>query len=153
MLKLKRFNEGVWYDFPSDPSVKFKIRAMTPKKLIELKEKSKKGKIAVLKPGGYTEVIDDNDDALLNSEIFAWMLEDYKGIEFDGNISDGEFKDIIFNHVQFRDFITDKSYDLFKLESQRIETELKNSESSQSGLQKNVRQDSGVKSAGKPTTS
>ena len=153
MLKLKRFNEGVWYDFPSDSSIKFKIRAMTPKKLIDLREKSRRGKIAVSKPDGLTDIVNDFDDATLNAEIFEWMLEDWKGLEFEGTPSSKEIKDIIFEHMTFRDFITDKSYDLFKTESQRIETELKNSERSQSGLQKGEKRDSGAKSAEKSTQS
>ena len=152
MLKLKRFDEGVWFDFPLDSGVKFKIRAMTPKKLIDLREKSKRGKIAVSKSNGLTDIVDDFDDAALNAEIFAWMLEDWKGFEFEGTPSSDEIKGIIFEHMAFREFIMDKSYDLFKTESQRIETELKNSGRSQSGSQKGEKQESGAKSAGKPTT-
>jgi hypothetical protein len=151
MLKLKRFDEGVWYDWPNDPQIRLKIRAITPKKLLDLREKSKKGKIAISLPNGETQIIDDNSESRVNWECFCWMLEDWQGIEFEGSPSMEEKKEIIFNHTQLRDFISDKSSEIFQTETAKIEAELKNLVRSQSGSQKSERQDSGAKNAGKST--
>src|SRR3972149_8369864 len=100
MLKLKRFDEGVWYEWPNDPQIKLKIRPITPKKLLDFREKSKKGKIAIVLPSGETQIVDDNNEAKVNWECFSWMVEDWQGIEFDGNPSMDEKKEIIFNHIR-----------------------------------------------------
>lgn len=146
MLKLKRFDEGVWFDYST--SIRFKIRAMTPKKLIELREKSRRDKSFVS-----GEITEQYDGSILNTEIFRWMIEEWRGIEFDGNPSPEECKDIIFNHLVFRDFITDKSYELFRVESARVEDELKNSDSSQGGSQKREKPASGATNAERHTKS
>jgi len=151
MLKLKRFDEGVWYEWPSDPQIKLKIRPITPKKLLDLREKSKKGKVAIILPNGETQIIDDSNEAKVNWECFSWMVEDWQGIEFDGDPSMDEKKEIIFNHVSLRDFISDKAAEIYQVETSKIEQELKNLERSQSGSQKSERQASGARSAGKPT--
>lgn len=134
MLKLKRFDEGVWYEWPSDPQIKLKIRPITPKKLLDFREKSKKGKIAIILPNKETQIMDDTNEAKTNWECFMWMLEDWQGIEFDGDPSTEEKKEIIFNHLSLRDFISDKAAEIFQTETSKIEGELKNLGRSQSGL-------------------
>ena len=153
MLKLKRFDEGVWYEWPNDPQIKLKIRPITPKKLLDFREKSKKGKIAIVLPSGETQIVDDNNEAKVNWECFSWMVEDWQGIEFDGNPSMDEKKEIIFNHISLRDFISDKAAEIYQTETLKIEGELKNSQRSQSGSPKSENRGSGARSAEKSMTS
>lgn len=128
MLKLKRFSEGVWFDYPGGG--KFKIRPLLPKDFIEIREQTRR-KIAIKNVSGGQEIIDDYEEGRLNLLLFRFIVEDWKEIEADG--SQEEIKDTIFNNAPLRDWIADKSNDLREKISENFEEESKNLKSSQSG--------------------
>jgi len=121
MLKLKRFSEGAWFDYPAGG--RFKIRPLLPKDLIELREKTR-SKIAIRGISGSQEIVDDYDEGKLNLSIFYHMIEDWKDIEIEGTSS--EIKDAIFNNMQLRDWITLKSGELAIQYNESFEDESKN---------------------------
>lgn len=131
MLKLKRFSEGVWFDFPRGG--RFKIRPLCPKDYLDLREQSKTGKISVVKPDGSWEIVDNYDEARFFWKIFTHQLEDWADIIVDGASTPDEIKETIFNEREIRDWITEKSSEIYVKEQGKLEDELKNSESSQSG--------------------
>lgn len=128
MLKLKRFSEGVWYDYPDGG--RFKIRPLLPKDFIELRELTRH-KIAIKNIHGVQEIIDDYDDGKLNILLFKFIVEDWKDVEVEGNPD--EVRDILFNNSMLRDWISDRSRELGTKVSGAFEEESKNSKSSQSG--------------------
>ncbi len=136
MLKLKKFNEGVWCDVPEEicpGGVSLKIRSIHGKQYLTLKESCKRGKVAILEPDGKIQIADDYDDAKLFWITFSHMLEAWKGIEVEGAKNDDEIREEIFNRQPLRDFITEMADKLLTEEKKIFEEELKNSVRSQSG--------------------
>ena len=133
MLKLKRFSEGVWFNYPNDPDVRLKIRGVTPRNFMDIHEKSKIGKVPVRKDDGKLDYIDDYDNARLTWLFFDWMLQEWEGITVDGAVLKDEIKEAIFNDMRLRDFISDKASEVYSVESDKVESELKNSEGSPVG--------------------
>jgi len=131
MLKLKRFSEGVWFDYPLGG--RFKIRAVTPKNYLDLREKAKTGKSTITNLRGEQEIIDTYDEARFYWLIFIHMLEAWEGIEIEGATTEEEIKETIFNDALLRDWIGDKSREIFSQKNDEFEEELKNSDSSQDG--------------------
>ena len=130
-LKLKRFNEGVWFDYPAGG--RFKIRPLGPKDYLTIREASRKGKIAVFKGSSQFEIVDDYDEAKFFWATFSYMLQAWEGIEVDGASTDDEIREAIFNDKDIRDFITDKANEIFLNAQQSMEEESKNSKRSQDG--------------------
>jgi hypothetical protein len=128
MLKLKRFSEGVWFDYPEGG--KFKIRPLLPKDFLELREQTRH-KIAIKNIHGTQDIVDDYDESKLNLLLFRYMIEDWKEIEAEGNPD--EIRDSMFNNTRLRDWISDRSRELGSKISDSFEEESKNSASSQSG--------------------
>lgn len=128
MLKLKRFSEGVWFDYPEGG--KFKIRAITPYHFLKIREQCKR-KMIIKNPDGENQIIDDYDDAKLSWLLFDYVLEDFSEVEVDGNPSKPEVKEIIFNDRVIRDWIMEQGNQVFKAEENRLSGELKNSGTSQ----------------------
>jgi hypothetical protein len=130
-LKLKRFNEGIWFDYPAGG--RFKIRPLQPKDYFDLREQSKAGKLVVSKPDGQPEYVDNYNEALFFWKVFQRILEDWADIEVEGATTKDEVKETIFNNHALRDFISDRSNELSAKTNIDFEEELKNSASSQSG--------------------
>ena len=128
MLKLKRFSEGVWYDYPGGG--KFKIRPLLPKDFIELREQTRR-KVAIKGISGNQEIVDDYDEGKLNLLLFRYMIEEWKEVEVEGSPDDA--RDVMFNNTGLRDWIADRSRELGLKVSEAFEDESKNSGSSQSG--------------------
>ncbi len=129
-LKLKRFSEGIWFDY-SD-GAKFKIRPIQPKDYLDLREKSK-AKVRVDKPDGTFDFIDNYNDASFYWEVFQYILEDWNEVEVEGASGKDQIKEAIFNDRDARDFISSKSNEMFSKVHSDLEGELKNSGGSQSG--------------------
>ena len=59
-LKLKRYTEGIWFDYPGGG--RLKIRPLGPKQYLTMREQCRKWKVAVVKPEGGYEIVDDYDE-------------------------------------------------------------------------------------------
>lgn len=137
MLKLKRFKEGVWADFLEVPGVRVKVRPVPLGYQLELRSKLRKRVPIDVEPGKPPQFIEDVDEGALLWSVFSHTLEDWEGIEVEGNPTPEEIKKAIFDHDGLRQFIIDKSRELSQTEEKKIEEETKNLSSSQSGLEKN----------------
>ena len=130
MLKLKRFSEGVWFDYPKGG--RFKIRAATPKHYLDYRQQNKK-KVAVEKPGGGFEIVEDIDEAAVMWEVLNYCLQEWSEVEVDGTIDQKEIKESILNNVELQNWIIEKSQQVATGEEKEFEGELKNLKGSQSG--------------------
>ena len=130
-LKLKRFSEGIWFDYPAGG--KFKIRPIQPKDYLDFREQAKAGKLAVSKPDGQVEYFDNYNEASFYWKVFQYILEDWAEVEVEGATTKDEIREAIFNDRNLRDFISDHSNELFAKYHSDLDGELKNSVSSQSG--------------------
>ena len=127
MLKLKRFDKGVWCDVPGLDGVKVKVRPASHKKIAEIMSAHKR-KIDTGK-----ELIDEVDEAGFALDLFRYILEDFDGIECEEELSKDEMKDIIYDYDDLREFISQKSGELREKIQKELEEDLKNLRSSQSG--------------------
>ena len=137
-MKLKRFKEGVWVNYPKAVEVRFKVRPISfsssldvlnqvkEKKVIEgwpidPKDASKKG----------PQVIDDFDNGAFLWKMFDRALEEWDGID---SIPEGEeiplapleVKRLIFDDDGMREFIFKTGRDLVGQEEKQQEEERKN---------------------------
>ncbi len=138
MLKLKRFEEGVWEDYPGFPGVRFKIRPITLSKAMELRSKVRR-KIYVMGPSEIDpsiikpQLVDDVDDGEFSWSIFDQALEAWEGIEVDGSPTPEEIKKAIFDHEELREFILARARKQVEDEQASLEQERKNLLSLQDG--------------------
>lgn len=142
MFALKRYSQGTWYPWLAN-GVRFKVRPLSNKKILELRSESKRGKVAVemptedpANPGNHlVKIVDDYNDYQYEWKMFCHCLEDWEGITIEGDleVSKEEIRDGIFNNSEMRMFILQKSLELVESENKKVEEELKNSLSSQGG--------------------
>lgn len=155
MLTLKRFSKGQWFDFPGVEGVRFLIRPFQLSDGISVRSKIRKG-VAVEIPNPQKEgktlsiMMEDVDQGELTYKVFDFMLQDFEGlqIEDDGGkiikLEPGmaqeetvkikaEIKRAAFDSEEIRDFVAEKSEFLRTANEQKKESEMGNSESSQSG--------------------
>lgn len=135
MLKLKRFDEGVWHSYPRAEGIRFKIKPTSQKYLLDLRSKAKR-KMAVKKPDGGHEIITDFDESVFIWERFKDALLDWEGkIEIEG--IDNPPRDMIilglFEDQHAREFIINMADEGLRQIEKEVEEELKNSNPSQSG--------------------
>ena len=132
MLHLKRFDEGVWFDWPEAEGVRLKIKPLSQKEMIEIRSKVRR-KVAIL-IDGKNEIIDDYDESAALWKMFCLSLQEWEGISFDKkDPTREEMLLTIFEHDGIRNFVFEKSrWVTVKLE-EKFQDELKNSESSESG--------------------
>ena len=130
--KFKRYSESVWFNHPSGG--RFKVRAVPPKRFLEIVEACKKGKQIVKGPNGEERIIDDYDDSVRLWAVFCEMIDTWENID---DISADESREKVlegfFNDKDLRDWIADRSSELLLLHDKQLEGELKNSETSQRG--------------------
>jgi hypothetical protein len=143
MLTLKRLSEGVWFDYPQVEGVRLKVRPVTlakgqeirnslrTKKYMEFPDPKRKGK-------KFSQVVDDVDDGAVLRAIWDYALEAFEGIGVEDAtgaiLSDPkQIRDAIYESDDLRDFISERSAELRESGEQKLEDELKNSDSSQSG--------------------
>ena len=130
-LKLKRFSDGVWYDYLH--GARFKIRAATPRDYLRLQDQTTEGKVAVSLPDGTTQIVDNDKKGKFYWKIFDYILEDFSDVELEGTTNKDEIREGIFNDKDARDFIMAKSNELTSKMNEDLEGELKNSDALQSG--------------------
>jgi hypothetical protein len=143
MLKLKRYSAGQWFDYPKAPGVKLLIRPLHLTAGLSLRSKVReKVVIDVIDPKTkrlVSTLMEDIDSGRFSWEVFNYMLEDFEGISMtDDNdkvieVSQEELKRAIFDDPDLRDFVGEKSEFLREQGSNKLEGELKNSPTSQSG--------------------
>lgn len=135
MLVLKRFTNGVWFDFPDYPGVKFKIKPATPSSLGKLVSKIRtKVSVKVEKEDENNEddinYVDDVDKIVLAFDIFNYVLEEYKGIKLEtddkSEPTDKEIREVLYDNTKIKTFILDKANELFEKTSNELESEVKN---------------------------
>jgi len=133
-LKLKRFQEGRWFDYPGAEGVRFlirplplsvglsirsKIRERVPTE-VDMTQGKTKGKI--------TTLLEDVDSAKFTWEIFDYILQDFEGIILEdvSDASQDEKKKAIFDDTGLREFISEKS-EIVRSDSERkLDVETKN---------------------------
>lgn len=143
MLKLKRFTEGQWIDYPGADKVSFLIRPVNLSTGLSIRSKVRdKVAMDVVDPKTGKKVytlMEDVDTGRFSWEAFDYMLQDFKGIALEdekGNpleLSKDETKKAIFDNDDLRNFITGKAEELATTKASELEDEVKNSKSSQSG--------------------
>ncbi len=143
MWKLKKFSEGVWFDYPEVKGVRLKIKPIQTADIMLIQSRIRRSiPTEVPIPGDPTRTVitlmEDMDYGKLSFETFCAVLEDFEGITGEdekGNIINDklEIKRMLFGERKVRDFISQKSESLLAGVDQRVEEELKNLPSSQSG--------------------
>jgi len=133
MIKLKRFDEAVWFDY--EPGVRFKIKPLSRVDSLQIRLRCKR-KIAVQGMNGKENIIDDIDPTLIVFESFQMALIEWQGTTIEGIKNPGRDQMI---HALFEDqkivyFVLDIAFKTNEIEEKKLEGELKNSESSQDGL-------------------
>jgi len=126
-LKLKRFEEGKWYDFQKYEGVRFKIRALSRKDIVQC--------WAYAKQGGDGKAMEEADRGLLAWEGFKKALLAWEGVELpkDSKPTRDQILEALFEDSDIVNFVAEKCYDSSEAEQGKLEAELGNSESSQSG--------------------
>ena len=119
-MKLKRYKEGVWFDVCD--GVRVKVRPIYHSQVAKIMNKHRKKVIAG------DRVVDDYDEAAIAFEIFNYTLEEFEGIEADGDV-----REAIFDNDPLREFISEKAGMLKEKYEKEFEEDLKNSKSSQGG--------------------
>lgn len=143
MLKLKRFKQGEWFDYPGSIGVRLRIRPIQSTTGLELQSKIRTTITReVSSPRNPSRkipiVLEDVDSNKLAWEIFDYMLEDFEGISMEDEagqpiVDKAEIKRQLFSVAQVRDFITDKAEGLTEAGVKQWEDETKNLPSSQNG--------------------
>jgi hypothetical protein len=135
-MELKRFDEPVVFDYPKIPGVRFKIRSITDKVILDIRAKSKIGKLAVELPypdpnnpgRNEIQIVDNYDDSKFEWETFKYALQGWEGIKLnpDQNLTNEQMIEAIFNNRKMRRFIVDKAMVTYRIENEILEEELKN---------------------------
>jgi len=138
MVRLKRYKEGVWFNVPGLDGVRVKVRPIYHSQVTRIMNKHRKKVVVeitteeagVLKEKREKEfkVVDDYDEAAIAFDLFNYTLEDFEGIDAEGDV-----KTAIFDCDPLREFISEKAGELKKKYEEEFEEDLKNSESSQGG--------------------
>jgi hypothetical protein len=133
MLKLKRFSEGMWIDYPGAEGVRFLIRPLQLSQGLAIRSKVRKPiPIDVPTPGArrdkVTSLMEDVDTGHFTWGIFDYILQDFEGIGVEGEaeVSKDEIKKLIFDNNTIRDFILEKSEWLREQGDSKLEEERKN---------------------------
>ncbi len=138
MLKLKRFKEGVWMDYPNAVGVRLFIRPVTFTQSMDILSEVKEKKVLVDYPidprdpsKRGPQVIDDYKDGAFLWKMFDQSLNAWEGIEVE--LDEGEtplgpveIKRVMFNNTQLREFVFAKARELADGEVQKMEEEKKN---------------------------
>lgn len=134
-LKLKRFQEGQWFDYPEATGVRFLIRPLPLSKGLEIRSKIRERvateietKTGKQKGTKVTTLLEDVDSAKFTWEIFDYILQDVHGVtlEDDPNASLDEIKKVIFDNPELREFISEKSEIVRQDSDQKLKDEIKN---------------------------
>lgn len=128
MLVLKKFKQGVWFDYPKYSGVKFKIKPASPSDLSNIISKIRT-KVPI-KINENVDFIDDVDKLVLAKEFFNYVLEEYAGITLeidDGSTpSNDDIKEALYDNTEIKEFILGKANELFEKINSELEKEVKN---------------------------
>lgn len=133
-LKIKRFQEAKWFDYPEAEGVRFlirplplseglairsRIRERVPTE-IDMNQGKTKGKI--------TTLLEDIDTGKYTWEIFNFILQNVEGIELEDapEASLEEKKKAIFDDIALREFISEQSEVIRKDGERKLGEEIKN---------------------------
>ena len=135
-MELKRFDEAIVYDYPKISGVRFKIRPLTYKIILDIRARTKVGKVAVELPfpdmdnpgRNQIQIVDNYDDSKFEWETFKYVLQGWEGIKIgEGlNPTNDQILESIFNNRKMRRFIINTATSAFQVENEILEEELKN---------------------------
>lgn len=137
-MKLKRFKEGIWINYPKSEEVRFKIRPSSFTATMELLQEVKEKKVIESPPDPKdsskkgTQIVDDYRDGAFLWKMFDRALEAWEGID---PIPEGEteplppieIKKLIYDNDAMREFIYETSRKFSTEEEKKQEEERKNS--------------------------
>lgn len=153
MLKLKRFEEGKWFDYPHAEGVRLKIRPLGPMTVEEYRYRHTK-KVAVQLPepgpdGRTYEIVDAVDEYEYTIALFNHCVEAYEGITIDGmeNPGDVDIRRAMPDDIRLQNFIMSTARKLFMEKITEWKEDEKNLNSSQSGFKKDEELKDGVQNA------
>jgi len=133
-LKLKRFQAGQWFTYPEAEGVRFLIRPLPLSVGLSIRSKirervateveTQRGKTK----GKVTTLLEDVDSAKFTWEIFNYILQDVEGISIEGETDTtlDDIKKIIFDTVELREFISEKSESIREDGDRKLKDEIKN---------------------------
>lgn len=135
MLKLKRFSEPVWVNFPGVEGVRFQIRPPRLADVLDLKSKIRKtvpSPIPVIvdgeEVGSRYELLEDVDIAVYNFEVFKFCVVNFEGIDWTDHPDDQNEKlKTLYSDDRVRTFIQKQILALDKAQNKMMEEERKNS--------------------------
>jgi hypothetical protein len=130
-MKLKNFNEAVWFDYPDAQGVRIRVRPVPQFTLMELRNKIHENFAHEI--DGRIEVSDYVDKGRLIWEIFDYGVIDWEGIEIEGVKEKVGQKKSIYNFQPLCVFALEKIFEVTAAIANKVEQELKNSNSSQDG--------------------
>ena len=138
MLKLKRFKEGVWIDYPGAVGVRLRIRPVTFSQSMDILSEVKEKKVI----GDYPidpkdaskrgpQVVDDYKDGAFLWKMFDQALESWEGIDpipegEEVALGPSEVKRLLFDNDLLREFIFKTARELAGREEDKLESERKN---------------------------
>lgn len=134
-LKLKRFQEGQWFDYPEAEGVRFLIRPLPLSVGLSIRSKIRERvateietKTGKQKGTKITTLLEDVDSAKFTWEIFDYILQDVQGITLDDDpkASIDDIKKVIFDNVELREFISEQSETIRSGGEQKLKDEIKN---------------------------
>jgi len=140
-LKLKRFQEGQWFPYPDAEGVRFLIRPLPLSVGLQIRSRIRERvatEVDTLRgktKGKVTTLLEDVDSSKFTWEIFNYILQDVEGISIEGEVDTSleDLKTIIFDNVELREFISEKSESIREDGEKKLKDEMGNSPSSLSG--------------------
>ena len=136
-MKLKRFKEGVWVDYPKAKEVRFKIRPVTFSQSLSILSEVKEKRVVVDYPDSKDpskkgpQIVDDYKDGAFLWKMFDQALEAWDGITVDQDEGEAplgpmEIKKVIFDNNDVREFIFESARNLLEAQGKKEEEERKN---------------------------
>jgi hypothetical protein len=136
MLKLKRYDAGVWYSYEACPGVRFKIRPLPASRMQEFWSSARDKQISSVKPDGTVEMIFSHNNSVMEWRAFVHVLEEWEGIEIEGGAKDTPreaFVRAIYDDPDVRWFIIQTALKAAMGEDKALDAEKKTSETSPGG--------------------
>ena len=133
MIKLKRFEKGEWLSVPGLNGVRVKIRPITLSKSASIISQFKRKVVVDGDVEEALKIATDYDEYAAALAIFNYILEDFEGIEVEGNPSEDEQREAIYDNDFLREFITESAASLRDDAQTELDKDIKNSKTSQSG--------------------
>ena len=116
MLEFKTSTEGVWKTYPADKSVEIKIRPLTKSVLRKLTKKATVTKM--VREGRKMVEQEDTDNIMLDGLITDHIVEDWKGINDDGQKKEVTYEgkiEVMDRYLQLSTWVNDTAFLLGEL--------------------------------------